>query len=115
MAKTERNAPAGNHQWRVFMGAIEAGMDGEYGRKPRGGLQVGANPTSNLTQLPEQWDADASHASHVVYHYGTAVAWIDGRDGVWVIPPVTYSPQTSGVQNRIREYLGSGFRTTVKV
>jgi len=116
MAKMEeRNAPSGNIAWREFMNVIEAGRGGEYGRVPRGGLAVGANPTKPTTQLPEEWDADVEHATHVVYHYGTPVAWIDGRNGGWVVPEVNYSPQTSGVQNRIREYLGAGFRTTVKI
>lgn len=113
MAKMKRNAAAGTVQWREFMAVIEAGRGGEYGRVPRGGLAVGANPTEPMTQLPEEWDTDTAHASHVVYHYGTPVAWIDGRDGRWVVPEVNYSPQTSGVQNRIREHLGD-FRNTVK-
>lgn len=114
MEKMERNAPAGTVQWRELMNVIEAGQGGEHGRVPRGGLAVGATPTKPLTQLPEEWDADAGHAMYIVYHYGTPVAWIDERNGGWVVPEVTYSPQTSGVQNRIRKYLGTGFRTTVK-
>lgn len=115
MAKAERNAPSGNIAWRELMNVIEAGRGGEYGRVPRGGLAVGANPTKPTTQLPEEWDADVEHASHIVYHYGTPIAWIDGRNGGWVVPDEFYSASTTGVQNRIREYLGSGFRTTVKV
>jgi hypothetical protein len=115
MAKIKRNAAAGTEQWRSFMAVIEAGRGGSDGRVPRGGLAVGANPVEPLTQLPEEWDADTAHATHVVYHYGTPVAWIDGRDGGWVVPPVDYSPMTSGVQNRIRNHIGAGkYRTTVK-
>lgn len=116
MANKKRNAPAGTVQWREFMAVIEAGRGGEYGRVPRGGHAVGANPTEELTWLPAEWDADTAHATHVVYHYGTPVAWIDGRDGGWVVPDESYTPMTSGVQNRIREHIGAGkYRTTVKV
>jgi hypothetical protein len=115
MAKEKRNAAAGNDQWRSFMLVIESARGVEYGRLPRGGAQVSPFPLEPLTQLPAEWDADTAHASHVIYHYGTAVAWIDGRDGGWVVPDVDYSPQTSGVQNRIRKHIGAGkYRTTVK-
>ena len=51
-----------------------------------------------------------AHATHVVYHYGTPVAWIDGRDGGWVVPDEDYSPMTSGVQTRAAELLKVSFR-----
>lgn len=107
-ATEERTAPSGTPEWRAFMAVIEAGRGGQYGRVPRGGHGVGANPTSEFTRLPEEWDADVSHATHVVYHFGTPVAWLDGRRNTWVIPPVDYTPQTTGVQNRIREHIGAG-------
>lgn len=115
MAQTKRKSPAGTEQWRAFIAVIDAGRGGGRSHVPRGGLAVGANPTEELTWLPEEWDTDASHATHVVYHYGTPVAWIDGRDGGWVVPEVDYTPTTSGVQNRIRKHIGAGnYRTTVK-
>ncbi len=113
MGMQERNALSGNVAWREFMNVIDAGRGGGCGRVPRGGLAVGANPTEAMTQLPGEWDADVIHASHVIYHYGTPIAWRDGRDGGWVVPDLFYSAMTSGVQNRIREHLGN-FRTTVK-
>lgn len=113
--KQKRNAVAGNGQWQSLMAAISAGRGESGGRAMRGSLAVGAYPTGPMTQLPAEWDADVAHASHIVYHYETPIAWIDGRDGGWVVPEETYSPMTSGVQNRIREHLFEpGYRTTVK-
>ncbi|MBD3004563.1 hypothetical protein [Streptomyces sp. 5-10] len=111
--KMKRNAVAGNSQWQTFMVVIEAGRGGGTGRLPRGGAQFGAAPVpGELSQLPQEWDKEIAHASHVGYHYGTPIVWLDERDGLWVIPDEFYSPQTSGVQNRIREYLGEGnYRT----
>ncbi|MER6605742.1 hypothetical protein ABT282_07455 [Streptomyces sp. NPDC000927] len=112
--KMKRNAPAGNAQWREFLAVLEAGRGGNGGRLPRGGAQVGPAPASDepLSQLPEEWDGEVAHASLIVYHYGTPVAWVDGRDGGWVVPNEDYSPQTSGVQNRIRAHLGeNGYRS----
>ena len=114
MAVEKRVALSGNTAWRELMNVIEAGRGGGDGRVPRGGHAVGASPTEPMTQLPEAWDTDVQSATHVVYHYGTPIAWRDA-DG-WVVPEKFYSPSTTGVQNRIRNHLGAGnFRTTVKV
>jgi len=97
----------GTGTWRDFQRVVSMGRGAEYGRLPRGGAQVGASPVyGESSKLPDEWAADAAYASHVVYHYGTAVAWIDSRDGGWVVPEVYYSPMTSGVQTRIRTAAG---------
>lgn len=95
----------GTGTWQEFQRVINAGRGGSYGRLPRGAAQLGASPTGEPNQLPREWAADVEHASHVVYHYGTPVAWIDVRDGAWVVPDVKYTASTSGCQNRIREVL----------
>jgi len=106
----------GNFTWTRFLDVVYAGR-GQFGdRLPRGGAQVGALPVEGYTsQLPAEWRPDIRNASHVVYHYGTPVAWVDGRNGSWVVPDVVYSVQTKAVQNRIRTFLGEGnYRTVVK-
>lgn len=94
----------GTATWQELQRVITAGR-GEFGRLPRGAASLGASPTGEPNQLPEEWRTDVSHASHVVYHYGTPVAWVDSRDGGWVVPAVKYSASTSGCQNRIRAAL----------
>lgn len=103
----------GNELWRTYMSVLKAAR-GQSERLPRGGAQVGAFPVDNEpSKLPAEWKDDVAHASHVVYRYGTPVAWVDGRDGVWVVPEVFYSVQTMGVQNRIRACLGGNYRDKV--
>lgn len=105
---------AGMEIWRQYMDVLRAARaDDGPGRRPRGADMACAAPLSGeVSQLPEWWEADAAYASHVVYHYGTPVAFVDSRDGRWVVPDVHYSPTTSGVQNRIRARLGDGnYRT----
>lgn len=97
----------GNGSWQHFQAAIKAGRGGSGGRLPRGGGQLSAFPTDDASQLPGEWEGDVANASHVIYHYGTPVAWIDGRDGSWVVPGESYSPTTSGCQKRIRDAVGS--------
>jgi hypothetical protein len=95
----------GTGTWQELQHVINMGRGGSDGRLPRGAAQLGASPTGDPNRLPEEWRKDIEHASHVVYHYGTPVAWIDSRDGGWVVPDVKYTPSTSGCQNRIREAL----------
>lgn len=113
--KPKHSDTAGTELWRQYMDVLKAGSAaGAPGPRPRGAVAVGAYPAEGqVSQLPAEWEADASHASHVVYHYGTPVAWVDGRDGVWVVPDEFYSASTSGVQNRIRARLGDGHYRTV--
>jgi hypothetical protein len=98
---------AGTEIWKQYMDALRAGGAVDHpGQKPRGASAVSPFPMNGeVSQLPLIWEDDAEHASHVIYHHGTPVAWIDGRDNGWVIPPESYSPTTSGVQNRIRARL----------
>ena len=99
---------------RTFQDVLMAAQGRGNGRTPRGGGQVGAVPTDGNSLLPGEWADDVAYASHVVYHYGTPIAWVDARHGFWVVPDVKYSAQTSGVQNRIREYLkdsGTAYRS----
>jgi hypothetical protein len=106
----------GTAAWRYFQDVVTAGRGGTNGRLPRGGVAVSAFPTDDSSQLPGWWAEEVQHASHVVYHYGTPVAWLDERDGVWVVPDVHYSPTTTGVQNRIRAAvvnMGGTYRTRV--
>lgn len=92
---------AGNAVWQEFQRVLMKG------REVRGGAHLNGTPTLGTgSQLPDEWSADVAHASHVVYHYGTPVAWIDGVDHGWVVPEVTYSATTTGCQNKIREALG---------
>lgn len=91
----------GNESWQIFQNVITAG------RGRSGGGQLSAFPTDEPSQLPAAWENDVANASHVIYHHGTPVAWIDGRDGTWVIPDKSYSPTTSGCQKRIRDAVGS--------
>lgn len=96
----------GTGTWQELQRVISMGRGGSGGRKPRGAAALGATPTDEPNRLPDEWRTDVSHASHVIYHYGTPVAWIDNRDGGWVVPAVDYSPTTSGCQKRIREAIG---------
>lgn len=108
---------AGTETWQQYMDALRSAGAVDYpGQRPWGAAQVSAYPVNGeVSQLPEVWKRDAGHASHVIYHHGTPVAWIDGRDGGWVVPPVSYSPTTSGVQNRIKARLdGRTYRTKPK-
>ena len=113
--KLKHTDTAGTELWRQYMDVLKAGSAADSpGQRPRGAAQVAAFPENGaLSELPEEWEADASHASHIVYHYGTPVAWVDGRDGTWVVPDENYSPTTSGVQNRIRARLREGSYRTV--
>jgi hypothetical protein len=107
---------AGTETWKLYMDVLRsAGAEGA-GHRPRGAAAVGPYPVSGeVSQLPEVWKRDAEYASYVVYHYGTPVAWVDSRDGGWVVPPESYSPTTTGVQNRISARLeGVGFRVKPK-
>lgn len=112
--KIKHSDNAGTEQWRLFMDVFaEAAALHVPGNRPRGAAYVTVVPASGeMSQLPEEWEADARHASHVIYHYGTPVAWISILDGKWVVPPDFYSPTTSGVQSRIMARLGGNFRTT---
>lgn len=103
----------GNEVWETYMMALKAAQAEGEGRKPRGADQVGAFPTQGESnQLPQKWSGLVEKASHVIYHYGTPVAWYDGSAHEWVVPAEKYSVQTSGVQDRIRGVLGA-YRTTI--
>lgn len=99
---------AGTELWRQYQEVLRAASAADQpGSRPTGANKVTATPANGeLSQLSPEWEAEAEYASHVIYHYGTPIAWIDVRDGVWVVPPVTYSPGTTGAQNRILARLG---------
>src|SRR5690606_19284547 len=98
IGKGERDMMAiGTATWQELQRVITAGR-GEFGRLPRGAASLGASPTGEPNQLPEEWRTDVSHASHVVYHYGTPVAWVDSRDGGWgSVPYGGAKPAPGGV------------------
>lgn len=108
---------AGTDLWRQFMGVFaEAAALHAPGNRPHGAGHVCVVPErGELSQLPEKWEKDAQHASHVIYHHGTPVGWVSICDGKWVVPPEFYSPTTTGVQNRIRARLGEGNYRTVPI
>lgn len=97
----------GNGVWRDFQNMVKMGRGESYGKLPRGGAQCGATPTDEPSQLPDAWAREIPHASHVVYHYGTPVAWRDERDGEWAIPAVQYSVTSTACQNRLRRAAGT--------
>jgi hypothetical protein len=100
---------AGTELWRQYQDVLRAASAADQpGTLPTGASKVTATPAGGeLSQLPPEWQKEAAHASHVIYHYGTPIAWIDVRDNVWVVPPEKYSPGTTGAQNRIRDRLGN--------
>lgn len=52
-------------------------------------------------KLPEEYWESASHASYMVWSYGTPIAWLDYYTRKWVMPSEKYSITTSGHQSKI--------------
>jgi hypothetical protein len=96
----------GDDRWREYVRVLRAAMalDGP-GNRPRGADQVGAVPMPGESMLPGEWGDKVFWATHVIYHHATPIAWIDGSGGEWVVPGVSYGPQTSAAQKRIRAAL----------
>ena len=47
--------------------------------------------------LPAEWRDSVRQATYVIFSYETPIAWL--TPGGWVVPPVKYSPTTSGHQS----------------
>lgn len=106
----------GTDGWRIFVQVLKAGAALDTnGNRPRGANGVNAFPVqapdggkgTRGSRLDDRWTGMIGNADRIIYFYSTPIAWtIVGRGG-WVVPSDTYTPTTSGAQNRIREALES--------
>lgn len=64
-------------------------------------------------RLPREYRPMLQRADYVIYSYSTPVAWRDTLDGLWFVPPETYSQSTTRQQNMIRQAIAPLNRAVV--
>lgn len=103
----------GTQDWQAYTAALKAGAAADRsGTRPRGAAGVNAFPQTapdagggeRGSRLDDKWADSVERADRIIYFWSTPIAWTVPGLG-WVVPADTYTPTTTGAQNRIREAL----------